>query len=1067
MKQLRRHWALILLLTTFLGLAVYQSVVLPLGEADDETDHYQYLRFVADTGHPPLTETERNEAGFKGGLAPLYYWLTAWPVALVGPDALPDVRRVDARPQRHIPTDGLGINHVLHTLDEDWPWQGQPLAWHQVRFLSVLMGLVTIIATYILARLVFEPKLVALGAAGFVALLPRFVFSSAAINDDNLVFALIAMLLVIQVKLLRQEHKRSDLLMALFGALFGLALVTKYFTLILLPEILFSLLILVRADTFHPYQGRLRKLWPFLVTLFLTAGVWFIFITIRFNRIAELGWIPGLAASLGEPQVTEGLVGLLSGVSVRPPASTYSPGEWLGFLYQSFWFEFGWMQIFAPGWIYMLFSLVAALALAGMVIKHPDHSALITLSRLRHKNQIMVLLSLHVGLFIFVVVARYVLSATIDTGQGRHLFPALPVIALLISGGVYRLAQIITHYLPRWRPAFSFTYFTLITPFLVAAFISLWPVKINGDFGSRFVSAAYHTHPVTITVPAEGMDHQLELTTTDFSLIGFTVPDRVTAGDALPVTLFWSATQSAPQDFLISLCLVNQTDQPVSCRQGYPENGRYLPRAWEAGDFILDTIYLPLPVCYRLNDSPPYTLKLTVWQHQPDSPTPQPIGAPLLNVDFNQQEIIIRATDLHSDQDLTDEIWIDNIRLTAPATIFQRQALSYITYATAPTEQPPSLIQAEDTVWTSASEPVILNLPCDEYPQEGSVRISSFISDPTLPPGQYSGGSGAPPIQLIQRQRQLLPVTSTLTFSKTLAPLSITVKDRKILTDTLKDNNPATRIDLSPNTPLPVTVRWQGRQWMAEPIVIALKLIDQEFQVGGQWLSTLGNRYPNVLWVPSESIQEDYWLQPEPGAAPGLYRLEIGLLRQDKQLPGGYENLPLMEDSLVVADNIYPAVTRLLDPNHDTSPPFPVLYQVGDSIQLTGYAITDQADRPFAQNKALETDTLHLALYWQSISAINSNFTVFTQLIGPDGKVWAQWDNPPQAGRYPTSAWLSQDKVIDRYTLTLPPDAPNGNYQLLVGMYDPATGERLPVSEDGIPQPDNAIWLTPVLVTRN
>jgi hypothetical protein len=131
------------------------------------------------------------------------------------------------------------------------------------------------------------------------------------------------------------------------------------------------------------------------------------------------------------------------------------------------------MQIFAPGWIYMLFSLVAALALAGMVIKHPDHSALITLSRLRHKNQIMVLLSLHVGLFIFVVVARYVLSATIDTGQGRHLFPALPVIALLISGGVYRLAQIITHYLPRWRPAFSFTYFTLITPFLVAAFYFL------------------------------------------------------------------------------------------------------------------------------------------------------------------------------------------------------------------------------------------------------------------------------------------------------------------------------------------------------------------------------------------------------------------------------------------------------------------------------------------------------------------------------------------------------------------------------------------------------------------
>src|SRR5512134_992663 len=86
---------LLLILLIFTLLTLYQSIVLPLGEADDETDHYQYLRFVARTGHPPFTEGERSEAGFKGGLAPLYYWLTAWPVALVGEQSLPDVRRVD------------------------------------------------------------------------------------------------------------------------------------------------------------------------------------------------------------------------------------------------------------------------------------------------------------------------------------------------------------------------------------------------------------------------------------------------------------------------------------------------------------------------------------------------------------------------------------------------------------------------------------------------------------------------------------------------------------------------------------------------------------------------------------------------------------------------------------------------------------------------------------------------------------------------------------------------------------------------------------------------------------
>jgi hypothetical protein len=101
-----------------------------------------------------------------------------------------------------------------------------------------------------------------------------------------------------------------------------------------------------------------------------------------------------------------------------------------------------------------------------------------------------------------------------------------------------------------------------------------------------------------------------------------------------------------------------------------------------------------------------------------------------------------------------------------------------------------------------------------------------------------------------------------------------------------------------------------------------------------------------------------------------------------------------------------------------------------------------------------------LALYWQSTAPLPTDYTVFTQLLGPDGQVYAQWDNPPQAGRYPTTAWAKNDTVVDRYTLTLREGAPPGDYRLLVGMYDPVTGQRLPVRVDGQPQPNNAILLT-------
>ena len=39
-----------------------------------------------------------------------------------------------------------------------------------------------------------------------------------------------------------------------------------------------------------------------------------------------------------------------------------------------------------------------------------------------------------------------VLSATIDTGQGRHLYPALPVLALLASLGIFFVWELVAHF---------------------------------------------------------------------------------------------------------------------------------------------------------------------------------------------------------------------------------------------------------------------------------------------------------------------------------------------------------------------------------------------------------------------------------------------------------------------------------------------------------------------------------------------------------------------------------------------------------------------------------------------
>jgi hypothetical protein len=81
---------------------------------------------------------------------------------------------------------------------------------------------------------------------------------------------------------------------------------------------------------------------------------------------------------------------------------------------------------------------------------------------------------------------------------------------------------------------------------------------------------------------------------------------------------------------------------------------------------------------------------------------------------------------------------------------------------------------------------------------------------------------------------------------------------------------------------------------------------------------------------------------------------------------------------------------------------------------------------------------------------MDTSYSVTAQLLGPAGGVRAQVDSVPQAGGYPTIWWLLGEVVADRLTLDLPVDALQGaEYRLIVALYDPVSGERLPVVGTG------------------
>jgi hypothetical protein len=123
----------------------------------------------------------------------------------------------------------------------------------------------------------------------------------------------------------------------------------------------------------------------------------------------------------------------------------------------------------------------------------------------------------------------------------------------------------------------------------------------------------------------------------------------------------------------------------------------------------------------------------------------------------------------------------------------------------------------------------------------------------------------------------------------------------------------------------------------------------------------------------------------------------------------------------------------------------PLEIDFGDGIRLLGYDLQAEKLRP--------GEMLHLTLYWQATQPIERQYKVFTHVLGQvfnaesGNFLWGQQDNEPVNGTRPTSTWRKDEVVVDRFAILLNPQAPGGRYAIEIGLYDPATGERLPVVE--------------------
>jgi hypothetical protein len=211
---------------------------------------------------------------------------------------------------------------------------------------------------------------------------------------------------------------------------------------------------------------------------------------------------------------------------------------------------------------------------------------------------------------------------------------------------------------------------------------------------------------------------------------------------------------------------------------------------------------------------------------------------------------------------------------------------------------------------------------------------------------------------------------------------------------------------------------------------------------------------PTSNWPVGSIIEDRYLFQIEGGAqAPSLLRLNVGLFDFDRlDLPPlpvrdetGSEASSQVAQQVLLADAAETAVTDCAP-----LPTGPVRFADTIVLECIDQSVADQ-----------------VTFYWSTLQPPSADYTVFIQLWQA-GQPIIGFDGPPFGGDFPTSYWgYGLGSVGDTHLMDLSGVA-DGTYRLVVGLYDPQSGERLSaVSADGQPLPDYAVDLGEIQVGTN
>jgi hypothetical protein len=549
------RWGLGLILTAFVACGVWYSLVIPAFETPDELYHYGFVRHLAQ-GNPLPVQAAQSTGPWaqEGSQAPLYYWLAGRLTAGIDQSDFATWAVINPRANMGDPLFPGNKNRMLYSAAA-WPLVGSNLALHVARWLSLALGVITLVAVAATARLALPRRLWLLPPA-ILAFIPQFVFISASCTNDSLIIAASAvgvwwLARLVTVSAARPIHLTEWLIL---GCMLGVAALSK------LQGLGLWLLAAGTGAALAWQQRDLRLLWraalPVALPALAIAGWWYWRNYTLYGDWSGLEHLTSINGQRTEPLEWD--------------------SWWLEFrgLRYSFWGLFGWFNLLLPNWVYRAFDGVSVLALAGLVggawLRRDEPAG-----QAPPRAAAVRLLCMAWTLLSFALVLYWVSRAI--GSQGRLFFPAIGATVVLLVWGLDAWLR----RLPRWGARLGWT---LWLGLLVGAtlYTGAWLLPHAYAAPAPLTQLPATATPLDITYAGVG-DEQIVL-------LGASLGEgRYFAGDRVPVTLYLTTPGPLQHDYEVFVQLLDEGGEVVGNVTTHPGWGSYPTTLWEPGTLFADT----------------------------------------------------------------------------------------------------------------------------------------------------------------------------------------------------------------------------------------------------------------------------------------------------------------------------------------------------------------------------------------------------------------------------------------------------------------------------------------------